>query len=272
MISVYLNGRLGNNLFQYIFCRIASIKQNCNFYIPKNFDESINFYTFCNQKLYSRFEMSCESNPHYWKGESIFDLDFGINDWSINHLVSETNINNVKNGALLTSFYQSDYYMKEFEEIIINEWLKFKPELSLNCQPIIEKFPINEYCYIHFRGGDYKGIKEYFLPNKYYEDGINKVKNLFPNLKFVVITDDKEEAHKYFPDFEILSNPFEVDFYLLSQSKYSIIPNSTFSWWASWLNKNSSLIIAPNRWLNYNGYYGEGFEPKQIKTDKFFYI
>ena len=42
----------------------------------------------------------------------------------------------------------------------------------------------------------------------------------------------------------------EIDFYLLSQSKYKIIPNSSFSWWASWLSQKNKITIAPNNWFS----------------------
>jgi hypothetical protein len=270
MISVYLNGRLGNNLFQYAFCRIASIKQNCNFYIPNNRDESISFYSYCSQKTFRYFEMSCESNPHYWTGEKLFNIDYGFNDSNIIKSVEDINIENVTDGTLLVDFYQSDSYLLDYRNIIINDWYKFNESIVEESKDLLNRYNIDEYCYIHLRGGDYKTIPQYFLPISYYVKAINHITEINPKIKFLVITDDIDEGKKMFPKFDVISNTTEIDFYLISQSKYKIIPNSSFSWWASWLSKNNKITIAPNNWFNYNN--GDTFSPPGIKTSFFTYI
>ncbi len=270
MISTYLNGRLGNNLFQYIFCRISAIKNKCNFYIPNTELESIQFYSYCMKKLSVYLEMPSPTNPHYWTGENLFNIDFGVNDGLIAKSVGEVNIDSVTDGTLLSGFYQSDYYMMEYRDIIIDDWFKFNEDVITKSKWLTHKYNVDDYCYIHLRGTDYKTIPQYYLPKTYYLKGIEYIKSVKPDIKFLVITDDVMESKSLFPDFDVVSNSTEIDFYLLSQSKYKIIPNSSFSWWASWLSKESKITIAPNNWFNYNN--GNTFSPQGIKTSFFTYL
>jgi hypothetical protein len=90
------------------------------------------------------------------------------------------------------------------------------------------------------------------------------------DFKFVIITDDVDYGHEYFPDYPIMCNSVTVDFTLLNKAKYLIIANSTFSWWAAWLNLDN-YVIAPQGWLNVNIDKWKP-SPYDIQTDKFIWI
>ena len=93
-----------------------------------------------------------------------------------------------------------------------------------------------------------------------------------PNMKFVVITDDPQFANSYMP-FHIPCFHDEIgfDFYVINKSKWVILSNSTFGWWAAWLNNNAKLILAPKYWAAHNnssGYWCVG----ECYTKSFHYV
>ncbi len=111
---------------------------------------------------------------------------------------------------------------------------------------------------IHIRRGDYVNNRFYIdlCESDYYEQAIK----MFPNEKFLVFSDDIEWCKVYFKDrgFEFVDvlNPdgsmrSEVDdMNLMASCKHNIIANSTFSWWAAFLNPNKDKkVIAPRDWF-----------------------
>jgi hypothetical protein len=82
------------------------------------------------------------------------------------------------------------------------------------------------------------------------------------NMKFLIISDDVILAKSYMP-FEINAIHIDIgfDFYVVNQAKWVIISNSTFSWWAAWLNDKAKKIIAPKYFNSHNlsdGYWSVG--------------
>ena len=41
-----------------------------------------------------------------------------------------------------------------------------------------------------------------------------------------------------------------IDMYLMSNCKFMILANSTFSYWAARLNKKTNMVIYPSKWYN----------------------
>jgi hypothetical protein len=91
----------------------------------------------------------------------------------------------------------------------------------------------------------------YFVGMEYYQ----KAMALFPpDALFVVFSDRIQWCKKHFPKLGrpcvfIEDNDEVHDFYLMSMMKHHIIPNSTFSWWASYMNQNPGKVtIVPESW------------------------
>ena len=255
MISIFLNGRLGNQMFQYAICRIIAHINNYKFYIPRTGEPSTEGI-----KLKDYF-------PSRDLGEEI-EIDI-LHNFREDYTIQSFNPDLLKlsDNTKLFGFYQTPKYFEDYKEIV-REW--FKIDLDEKTKLILEKYPIDKYCYIHLRATDYKHHTHWYLDFEFYKKSIQYIKEKNPSISFLVITDDIEESKKIFPEFDCISNEMMVDFNLMLNSKFLIISNSTFSWWAAWL-KDKEIIIAPDNWLNYNKPH-LGFYPKDIKTKEFIYI
>ena len=82
---------------------------------------------------------------------------------------------------------------------------------------------------------------------------------------------DITEAKIFFPEFPVYHFTVADDFLIISHAKYLIIANSTFSWWAAWLNTNCQMVIAPKYWMrhNHSEYY---WAPGESITSGFYYM
>lgn len=104
----------------------------------------------------------------------------------------------------------------------------------------IEKTPEQQHAYVTY-GRDYvERAMEYFS-----EDA-----------QFIIFSNDMEWCKKELEGLDkkmrfIEGEPHYHDFYLMSLCRHQIICNSSFSWWAAYLNRNpSKRIIVPARWFS----------------------
>ena len=91
----------------------------------------------------------------------------------------------------------------------------------------------------------------------YYKQCIEKAKQQFAKPVFFIFSNDMDYAKKLFQSVTeyvcVENNKGEnsfFDMYLMSRCKGMILANSTFSCWAAYLNKKSSSVWAPSRWVN----------------------
>lgn len=220
MISVKLNGRLGNQMFQYAVLRSVSYKTN---YV----------YSF----------------PNDWLGNDMFkNIEYGhdIRFFNYNNTFIESIKNNgynekifdITDNTLIDGYWQSEKYFKDYRENLKYLFYTDKKDIDENI------------CIIHFRGTDY--VREnYLLSKEWYNDAMNEIRKLNKNIVFKIITDDCRLASIYFPNIEICSSNIKDDFGVIRDSKYKIISPSSFSWWCAWLGADESkFIISPMYWFN----------------------
>lgn len=138
----------------------------------------------------------------------------------------------------------------------IREWLKIQP-----------LYIPDDLCIINFRGGEYVGVRDLFLPKTYWDLAISKMLVINPNMQFEVHTDDPETAKIFFPNLHIVSD-IGTNWRSIYYAKYLILSNSSFAILPAIIGK-SEHVIAPKFWAGYNKGY---WQMEDNKYEKFTYI
>jgi hypothetical protein len=92
--------------------------------------------------------------------------------------------------------------------------------------------------------------------SEYYQKAIKLISESINNPVFFIFSDDINRVKEKLPlnnaiytDWN-LGNDSWQDMFLMSRCYHNIIANSSFSWWAAWLNINrNKIVIAPERWF-----------------------
>ena len=121
--------------------------------------------------------------------------------------------------------------------------------------------PENVAWILNIRGGEYKRHRELILPKSYWVNAIKNMKKRNPNLKFRIVTDDKNYAKKLLPNIEIIGGNISSDFYALYKARFLIISNSSFSYFPITLEEKPDYVIAPLYWSRYGNKYNKWSSP-----------
>lgn len=104
-----------------------------------------------------------------------------------------------------------------------------------------------------------------FYVNLCETDYYEKAMALFPNENFVIFSDDPDYCKEKFrgDNIQVMEKGDEIeDLNLLASCKSQIIANSSYSWWAAYLNPNpSKVVVAPKNW------YADGVERTKVPNN-----
>lgn len=180
--------------------------------------------------------------------------------------IFDKRIFNVKDNTYLDGYWAKYKYFEDIRDILLKE-ITLKPEYETEeykakQNEILKR---NESVSIHIRRGYAKreiDLKIFgVMDTKYYSDAIFLIKTKVSNPYFYIFSDDMnwvKENLNLEDNHEFINLGPEGDYLelmLMSQCKYNIIANSTFSWWGAWLNQNpNKIVIAPKRWYNKEQY------------------
>jgi len=255
MITVYLQGGLGNQMFQ-----IASTYSHAK----KHGDEAM--FNLNNSHTPHQGENSSKYKDTLLRGfehrENIYD-DCHKVFTQPGHSFCEIPYSTKQQ---LQGFYQSEKFFIDHKEELIEKfrlglasppyyfrWTKISSELdklrnNLG-KPIVS---------IHIRRGDYlkfRGIHEPCTV-EYYNTAMEIMEEKIGSFHAYFVSDDIEWCKEIFDgqgSFSSYADELD-DLMLMVNSDHNIIANSSFSWWGSYLNINpNKVVIGPKKWFGPQG-------------------
>jgi hypothetical protein len=181
--------------------------------------------------------------------------------------------------TMLEGYYQSSQYFNDYANEI-RSLLQIHPTYLQKARVALSQAGINEpdgWIAAHVRRGDYvNNLHHYVADVAYFKRARARIQADIGGRTVCWITDDIEWVYKnvYEQGDVVQSSDKMTDFASLAQFRHILMSNSTFSWWATWLNplayeSNSRKICCPSTWFGPKGppQYESIYEPDWIRVD-----
>lgn len=257
MIGVQLDGRLGNQMFQYAYAYACAEKTGSDFFVmPFRKGVFPERYFTLKTKSDNRL-VSPPISAHAWLRPIFFKV---VHQQSTD--TPETLLARIRPNTFWYGYFQSEKYFQNIREHLV-KFFSLKPEFASafekEYQTLCQTSP---YIAVHIRRTDYVrfgddtlGGKDLRLPKSYYSLCLDKARALLPKAKVIFMSDDMTWVKENFPqesNFIYSNNNEIIDFQLLLHADASILSPSSFSWWAAYLNqKPMKQIFAPRYWIGF---------------------
>jgi Glycosyl transferase family 11 len=263
MIVVKIQGGLGNQLFQYAFGKALADKYHdevqfdLTTYQGKSHrglgltEFGLEIKEISPDALAKFFNLKTRAlNKLGGKlGKQRTYFEKGFNYYPIEH--------NNKANIYYLGYWHSPKYFENINVVLKKELLL--PDSKLPAQ-YLDEINNKPTVAIHIRKGDYLEVgnaKVYVdQPLEYYVQAVKHMENLASGCQYLVFSDDMDWVTanlnlpvKWQPVIDSTCSDVQV-LMLMSKCRHQIIANSTYSWWAAWLNPNEGKhIIAPQKWF-----------------------
>lgn len=176
-------------------------------------------------------------------------------------------IEQLKDKTYLYGYWQTEKYFKDYRSDILKMFTPNYP-LSTGCKEYIEKVQQCNSIAIHVRRGDYVNLG-ICLDQSYYHQAILKMEERIETPQYFIFSDDIEYAKQFFKEengyFTYVQYQSEnatiEDLFIMKSCKHIVMANSSYSWWAAWLNDNPDKIV-----IHPNDHQSDDFYPSNWST------
>lgn len=275
MISIRLKGGMGNQMFQYAFglARAArletELKVDCAVLLDRarGADFVYRGYDLDIFKVNPGFMVSPEKLRFLYKLKSAAWSRM-VKQYTLKGLpvekeahfhVDQTLISEPKNEVVYDGWWQSAKYFEHIKPEVKRAFTFLDAILPESVELLKRIQDTNSVC-LNVRRTDFLTTPSLNATNlEYFMKAAGQMMDLVEHPRFFVFSDDVEwckENIKLSCPVEVVGHEhkgrkFGNYLQLMKSCKNFIIPNSSFAWWAVWLNENQiKHVIAPANWFN----------------------
>ena len=275
MIISMLKGGMGNQMFQYAAAFALANRHQAQFKLDINYllDKSKRYFrhTFreyaldvfnIKAEIASPIEISRFTTPRV--GNKYF---FHLKKRLLKryNVFEELNVNskdeffNIPADAYLNGYWQNVSYIQNVKDFLLEEF-SFKEPLPEYCTNTFNEIKNSNSVCVVFRRGDYVNHPELDITElSYYHAAIDLFQKRDEKLTYFIFSDDipwckanfvRKNVEIVFVDQMYTGPKAQYYLQLMIACKKYIIPNSTYPWWAAWLNDDQGkVVIAPKKWF-----------------------
>ena len=272
MIIIEITGGLGNQMFQLaLYTALKADGKNVKLDLSRYrmfFEYQISYkqmhcfmtddYEYATKKEIRKYSVGSDLCSRVWI-KSFGDLAthrYEKKDYTFDQNILELD------HCYLSGFWQAHEYFDNCVEQVRNAFrfrnIAEQEQYNINMSTQITSC---ESVGVHIRRGDYLKMEDIYggiCTEDYYREAIDYINQNVNNPHYFIFSNDYVWAKDQYPDSDKYTivhgndgaNSFR-DMQLMSMCRHQVIANSSFSWWAAWLNQNDAKkIVAPSRWIN----------------------
>ena len=266
MIITKCTDGLGNQLFQYALGRRLSILHHTDLFVDRTdfINNSLRRYCldYFNVQPYTidNYKNFASQNPFFYA-----KLKLGFVKTIKESPGGLLPIDVFSKNCFLKGYWGSEDYFSPIKEIIQKEFTIKDQLISASFKKLKDELSVVNAVSVHIRRGDYLKPKNKVLfenlEAEYYTNAIARISAHISDPTFYIFSDDLEWVKNnftFFKGYHFVNEHRQLKDYeellLMSLCKHHIIANSTFSWWAAWLNLNrNKMVIQPEKWYTDSG-------------------
>jgi hypothetical protein len=274
MIITRLIGGLGNQMFQYALGRALALRNRTELKLDlhllldrtplpgmvfRDFDLSV-------------FRIRAEAAPKeeipflyrmHMSGSLSIRLDHVRrrcvwNPGRERHFHFDSSVLRLRDGAYLEGYWQSPKYFEDIDHIIRDDF-SFVTPMPAHVLELEKRIADSDSTCVHVRRTDFVGtLRHDTVGMDYFANAFRVIQGKVRRPEVFIFSDDidwckanlKFDCRVNYVGQEFAGVKCACYLWLMSHCRHFIIPNSTFGWWAAWMNVGpDKTVVAPKRWF-----------------------